>query len=204
MNKRGLTNWAIWISGIAGVYCAIYAVTIGAWTSASILPGWHIIYVTFTALPIYFIAGAKRSEFFKFCGSYVIGVLWGMLYLVCMDRLNKIGWPWWLNVGVVVAVLCTIECAIHFNLPSKLPFNVVPAQFGAISMTFWTSNLTVSVIGPGTSAIGGFYNFQVLPVTMITLCTGTLLGLLCNEGLNFIDAETGRWKLPSKAKESVQ
>ena len=62
MNKRGLINWAIWIGVVSGIYCAIYAVTIGAYTD-NILPGWHIIYVTFTALPIYFTAGAKREEF---------------------------------------------------------------------------------------------------------------------------------------------
>jgi hypothetical protein len=201
MNKRGLINWAIWISVAAGIYCAIYALTIGAWTSKSFLPGWHIVYVTFTALPIYFTAGAKRSEFINYCCSYVVGVLWGMLYLVVMDRLAFIGWPWWLNVGVVVAALCTVECAIHFCLPAKLPFNVVPAQFGAISMTFWTSNLTLAVIGPGSTAKAAFYNFKVLPITMITLCTGTLLGLICNEGLHFIDPVTGKWKLPTKSNK---
>lgn len=198
MTKRGLINWAIWISIISGIYCAIYALTIGAWTSASVLPGWHIIYVTFTALPIYFIAGAKRSEFKNYCGSYAVGVLWGMLYLFVMDRCAALGWPWWLNVGVVVAVLCTIECAVHFCLPSWLPFNVVPAQFGAISNTFWTSNLTIAVLGAGSSATAGFYNFKVLPITVITLCTGALLALVCNEGLHFIDPETGRWRLPQR------
>lgn len=201
MNKRGLVNWAIWIGVISGVYCAIYAVTIGAWTG-KVLPGWHIIYVTFTALPIYFTAGAKRDEFFKYCGSYLVGVLWAMLYLVCMDRLSAAGWPWWLNVGVVVAVLCIVECAIHFCLPAWLPFNVVPAHFGAISNSFWTSNLTIAVLGgAGTSAVGGFYNFSAYPFLAITLCTGALLGLVCNEGLNFIDPDTGRWKLPGRKSE---
>ena len=93
MNKRGLINWAIWIGVVSGIYCAIYAVTIGAYTD-NILPGWHIIYVTFTALPIYFTAGAKREEFWQYIGSYLVGVLWAMLYLVCMDRLNAAGWPW--------------------------------------------------------------------------------------------------------------
>ena len=107
MNKRGLINWAIWIGVMSGIYCAIYAVTIGKWTG-NILPGWHIIYVTFTALPIYFTAGAKREEFWHYIGSYLVGVLWAMLYLVCMDRLNAAGWPWWANVGLVVAVLLSL------------------------------------------------------------------------------------------------
>jgi len=204
MNKRGLIHWAIWISVISGIYCSIYAVTIGAYTSAHVLPGWHVVYVTFTALPIYFISGAKRKEFFNFCGSYIVGVLWGMLYLVIMDRLNAYGWPWWLNLGVVVAAVCTVECALHFCLPAKLPFNVVPAQFGAISNTFWCSNLSLLILGQGgRTAISGFYNFKAMPIVMITLCTGTLLGLICNEGLHFIDAETGKWTWPSRQKTAA-
>ena len=29
MNKRGLINWAIWISVVSGLYCGLYALTIG-------------------------------------------------------------------------------------------------------------------------------------------------------------------------------
>ena len=32
MTNRGLINWAIWIGVVSGIYCAIYAVTIGAYT----------------------------------------------------------------------------------------------------------------------------------------------------------------------------
>ena len=204
MNKRGLINWAIWIGVVSGIYCAIYAVTIGAYTD-NILPGWHIIYVTFTALPIYFTAGAKREEVWQYIGSYLVGVLWAMLYLVCMDRLNAAGWPWWANVGLVVAVICVVECAIHFCLPAKLPFNKVPAHFGAISNAFWCSNFTIAVLGTaGESAVGGFYNFSAYPILAITLCTGTLLGLLCNEGLNFIDPDTGKWRWPVKKTKMLE
>ena len=200
MNKRGLINWSIWIGVISGIYCAIYALTIGVWTG-KVINGWHIVYATFTALPIYFTAGAKRDEFFHYCGSYIVGVFWAMFYLFIMDRLAAAGWPWFLNVGVVVAVLCIVECAIHFCLPANLPFNKVAAQFGAISNSFWCSNLTIAVLGTtGRTSIGGMYNFSAYPFLIITLCTGTLLGLCCNEGLNFIDSETGKWKLPRKVK----
>lgn len=198
MNKRGLVNWAIWISVVSGIYCAIYLLTIGAYTGDKLLPGWQIVYATFTALPIYFTAGAKREDFFRYICSYLCGVLWAMLYLWIMDRLVPTGIPTWLNIALVVAVVCTVECAIHFCLPAKLPFNVVPAHFGAISNCFWCSNMTIAILGPGSTSIGGFYNFTVFPVVAVTLCTGTLLGLLCNEGLNFIDAETGKWKWPGK------
>lgn len=137
MNKRGLINWAIWISVVSGLYCGLYALTIGRWTE-NVTGGWHFMCATFTALPIFFIAVAKREDWLKYSCSNVVGVLWGMLYLVCMDRLNAIGWPWWLNALVVIAVLCTIECALHFNLPASMQINVVPAHFGAISSTFWS------------------------------------------------------------------
>lgn len=200
MSKRGLVNWAIWISVISGIYCGIYALTIGALTEG-VTGGWHFMCATFTALPIFFTAGAKRSDWFKYCCSNITGVLWGMLYLFCMDRACAIGWPWWLNAMVVIAVLCTIECALHFNLPAAMQINVIPAHFGAISNTFWSSNLTLAATGAaGRSAIGGFYNFSAIPFTMITLVGGVTLGLLCNEGLNFIDSETGKWRFPQKSK----
>lgn len=202
MCKKALVNWAIWISVISGIYCAVYLFTVGQFTATNVLPGFQIVYATFTALPIYFTAGAKRGDFFKYICSYVVGVLWGMLYLWIMDRLAGMGIitnPW-INIAVVVAVVCTIECALHFTVLGSLPFSVVPAQFGAISNTFWTSNMAIALLGPGASAIGGFYNFSAVPVLMLTLCTGTLLGLICNEGLNFIDAETGNWKWPSSKK----
>lgn len=202
MSKKALVNWAIWISVISGIYCLIYLFTIGQYTADNVLPGFQIVYATFTALPIYFTAGAKREEFVKYICSYVVGVLWGMLYLFIMDRLAGTGIitnPW-VNIAVVVAVICTIECALHFTVLGKLPISVVPAQFGAISNTFWVSNMSIAILGPGASAIGGFYNFAAVPILMITLCTGTLLGLICNEGLNFIDSETGKWKLPARSK----
>lgn len=201
MNKRGLINWSIWISVVSGIYCGIYALTIGKWTG-TVLNGWHIVYATFTALPIYFTAGAKREDFFSYCGSYCTGILWAMLYLLILDRVAALGVPWFLNLGVVVALVCTVECAIHFTTPDIFPFkymNKVPAQFGAISNSFWCSNLTIAVLGGASASCkAGMYNFKAYPFLAITLCTGTLLGLCCNEGLHFIDAETGKWKWPGK------
>lgn len=199
MTKRGLVNWAIWISVLSGIYCGIYALTIGKWTENHV-NGWHFMCATFTALPIFFTAGAKREDWLKYCCSNIMGVLWGMLYLFCMDRMNSMGVPWWANAAIVISVLCTIECAIHFNLPAKMQINVVPAHFGGISSTFWCSNLALAVIGtPGETAVGSFYNFSGVPMVMATLVGGVTLGLICNEGLNFIDSSTGKWKWPQKA-----
>lgn len=198
MNYKGLVNWAIWISVLSGIYVAAYLFTVGTFTSNNVLPGFQIVYATFTALPIYFTAGAKREDFFRYCSSYITGVLWGMLYLWIMDQLAGRGiiTNAWINIAVVVAVVCTVECALHFTVLSKLPFSVVPAQFGAISNTFWCSNMSISILGPGATAIGGFYNFAAIPVLMLTLCGGALLGLVCQEGLNFIDEKTGGWRMP--------
>ena len=201
MNKKGLVNWSIWIGVVSGIYCAIYLLTVGAYTGAKVLPGWQIVYATFTALPIYFTAGAKRSEFFNYICSYLCGVLWAMGYLWIMDRVAVMGVPAWLNIAVVVAIVCIVECAIHCTLPSSLPFNVVPAHFGAISNSFWCSNMTIAIMGPGRTAVGGFYNFKAYPILAITLCGGVVLGLCCNEGLNFIDSETGNWKWPGKSSK---
>lgn len=78
------------------------------------------------------------------------------------------------------------------------------AQFGAISNSFWCSNLTISVLGTtGETSIGGMYNFTAFPILAITLCTGTLLGLVCNEGIHFIDPDTGKWQWPKSNVKTV-
>ena len=198
MNKKGFVNWAIWISVVSGIYCWIYLLTVGAYTGNKVLPGWQIVYATFTALPIYFTAGAKREDFFRYVLSYITGVLWAMVYLWIMDRFALTGVPAWFNIGLIVLIICTVECALHFTVLAKLPISVVPAHFGAISNSFWCSNMTISILGPGKTSLTGFYNFKAFPVLALTLCTGTLLGLLCNEGLHFINEKTGNWQWPGK------
>ena len=204
MNKRGLVNWAIWIGVASAIYVALYAIILIPLTGSVLGSGWHVMCATFTALPIYFISGAQRGEFWKFIGSNIVGVLWAMVYLVCMDRLAAAGLPFWLNGFIVIAVICTVECAIHFVLPDWLPFNKVPAHFGAISNSFWCSNLTIALLGTGKTSIGGMYNFSAFLFLTITLCCGVTLALICNEGLNFIDAETGKWRWPVKKEKAPQ
>lgn len=140
---------------MSGIYCAIYLLTIGSYTSSHFLPGYQIVYATFTALPIYFTAGAKREEFFQYIGSYLVGVVWAMIYLFIMDRLATTGIPAWANIALVVAVICIVECAIHFCLPASLPFNKVPAHFGAISNSFWCSNMSIAILGGRRRHLGG-------------------------------------------------
>lgn len=200
MSKKALVNWAIWIGVVSGIYCALYITTIGAYTSNNVLPGWHIMYATFTALPIYFTAGAKREDYLKYVLSNITGVAYGMLYLIVIDRLLPI-MPIWLNLFLSIGIICVVECAIHFTVLGSLPISVVPAHFGAISNTFWCSNLTMAVLGTaGKTAVNGGYNFTALGILALTLVCGVTLGLCCNEGLNFIDAETGTWKMPGSGK----
>ena len=200
MCKKALVNWAIWIGVISGIYCIIYILTVGAYTMNVVLPGYHVMCATFTALPIFFTAGAQRKDYFSYVCSNVMGVLWGMLYLVAIDRLAPM-MPLWLNLFLSVGIICVVECALHFTVLSKLPISVVPAQFGAISSSFWCSNLAIAVLGTaGQTAVNGVYNFAAFPMLAITLVGGATLALLCNEGLNFIDAETGNWKMPGSGK----
>lgn len=203
MNNKGYINWAIWISVISGIYCLVYLFTVGTFTSQSVLPGYQIIYATFTALPIYFTAGAKREDFWRYVSSYICGVLWSMVYLWIMDQLSAMGVDPWVNIALIVAIVCTVECALHFTVLSKLPFSVVPAHFGAISNAFWLSNLTCSILGPGATSVGGFYNFTAFPILVLTLIGGTLLGLVCQEGLHFINQKTGKYQLPSKENDEL-
>ena len=200
MSKKALVDWAIWIGVISGIYCILYILTVGKYTMDVVLLGWHIMCCTFTALPIYFTAGAKREDYISYLCSNCCGVLWGMLYLVAIDRLIGVV-PLWLNLFLSVGIICIIECALHFTVLGNLPISVVPAQFGAISSSFWCSNLTLAVLGEaGKTAANGGYNFAAFGMLAITLCCGATLALLCNEGLNFIDAETGNWKMPGSGK----
>ena len=66
MTKRYLFNWCVWIGLATGVYSAIYLLTP--------LKNYGVIYATFIALPIYFISGAKREEYFNFTISNITGV----------------------------------------------------------------------------------------------------------------------------------
>lgn len=198
MCKKALVKWSLWISVIAGIYCYLYLVTLGQLTVTSVIPGWQLLAATFTAFPIYFTAGAKREDFLNFAGSFLCGVLWSMVYLWIMDRLNTLGVDVWVNMSVVVAVICFIECSLHFTVLAKLPISHVSAQFGAICNAFWCSNATVAALGAGSTSVGGFYNFSGFGVLAITLVGGAFLALVCNEGANFIDAETGAWKFGNR------
>lgn len=131
MSKKALVNWAIWIGVVSGIYCALYIATIGAYTINNVLPGWHIMYATFTALPIYFTAGAKREDYLKYVLSNITGVAYGMLYLIVIDRMLPM-MPIWLNLFLSIGIICIVECAIHFTVLGSLPISVVPANFGAI------------------------------------------------------------------------
>lgn len=171
MTNRGLFNWTVWISAWSALYTLLYLI--------SPLGSYGVVYATFVALPIYFLSGAKKEEFFNFAVSFVTGAAWGWLYIVAINWMCK---NWGLSgpVSSALAVLViTIVCVgFHFIVTPNTVFNKVPAMFGGISVMFST---------------GGA---KVVPV-MITLVLGTCLAFLCNLGLKFLTPE-GKWCLPGK------
>ncbi|MDK2957306.1 MAG: hypothetical protein PWQ57_2802 [Desulfovibrionales bacterium] len=174
MTNRYLVNWSIWIGFWSGVYVYIYLLTP--------LAGYGVIWMTFVALPIYFNGGAKREEFVNYAVSAVIGVLWGLAYLYCIGWLVDVGVEAKLSTALVIFVLTTAVCAVHFLMPKALQMKAVPVMFGAIASMF--------------SQNGG----KVLPA-ICTLIGGVFLGLLCNEGSKLLN-EKGRWKFFDKRLES--
>jgi hypothetical protein len=166
MTNRFFINWSIWIGFWSGVYVYIYLL--------SPLGSSGVIWMTFVALPIYFNGGAKREEFSNYFVSVIVGALWGLGYLYCIK--------WSINVGIepkfatalVVFVLTSVLCGLHFVLPRNLQMGIIPIMFGAISMTF---------------SQGGQ---KVVPV-LCTLIGGLILGLVCNEGTKLL-TEKGSWK----------
>lgn len=171
MNKRYLFNWAVWIGIVSGIYCFLYTI--------SPLNQYGVMCCSFTALPIYFTAGAQRKEYLNYAVSNVIGVVWALIYLAAIVALADIAGAAVAN-GVVVGLFTIILCAIHFIPTGATWMNKPAAMFGAISSIFW---------------IGGDKT-KVIPVA-ITLVLGVTLGLVCQEGTNFL-TEDGHWTLPGK------
>ncbi len=171
MNKRYLFNWAVWIGVASGIYCFLYTLTP--------LNDYGVMCATFTALPIFFTAGASRKEYFNYACSNIMGVIWGVIYLVVITAiLPYVGAA--LANGLGVGILTIICCSIHFIPTGATWINKPAAMFGAISCTFW---------------VGGDKT-KLIPL-IITLILGVTLGLICQEGTNFL-TEDGHWTLPNK------
>jgi hypothetical protein len=176
MPNKYMINWAIWIGGISGIYTFIYTLTP--------LMQYGVIWMTFVALPIFFNGGAKPEDYVSFLMSIIIGLVWAYIYLWFIEIQVGVGIPGGLAMGISVGVVCAVQCALHFIPPlCKTPFRVIPAMFGAISMTF---------------SIGGDLD-KIIPVG-ITLLGGATLALLCGLGTRLLTPE-GNWTLPGKKKE---
>ncbi|WP_168356567.1 DUF1097 domain-containing protein [Petralouisia muris] len=171
MTKRYLWNWAVWIGVVSGIYCFLYSLTP--------LADYGVMPATFTALPIFFTAGAQRKEYFHYAASNIMGVVWGLLYLMGITAIAGYVGAAAAN-GIVVGLVTIVCCAIHFIPTGATWLNKPAAMFGAISSTFW---------------IGGDKT-KVIPL-MITLVLGVTLALVCQEGTNFL-TEEGKWTWPSK------
>lgn len=170
MTRRFLVNWSCWIGFWSGVYIYFYLQTP--------LADKGVIWMTFVSLPIYFNGGASREEFINYLASVVVGVLWGLAYLHSIDFLVALGIEAKISTGLVIFVVTTAVCAVHFLLPKRLRMTAVPVMFGAISMMFSQGGQKV---GPAT----------------LTLLGGVFLALLCNEGTKLLNQD-GTWKFFNK------
>lgn len=171
MTNRYLFNWCVWIGLATGVYSALYLL--------SPLAQYGVIYATFIALPIYFISGAKKEEYFNFTVSNVTGVAWGWIYIFLITYcITNLGWNSVAANGIVCGAVTIICCAFHFIVTPNTKFNKLPAMFGGIASAFSTG---------GTN---------IIPL-MITLVLGSTLALICQEGTRFL-TEDGYWKFLKK------
>lgn len=166
--NRKLINWAIWIALWSGVYCAIYTMTP--------LYKYGIMWNTFVALPIFFTAGAKKSEYFNYVASMVCGIAWGVINICFVGVLTKVGLPDNLNMFLSTGIITAVCCILHFTVTSNTLFNKIPMMFGAIGCTF---NMGIS---------------KDLWVVALTMFGGISLGLICQEGSYLLD-ENGNWNL---------
>lgn len=167
MTNRGMINWSIWISACCGLYIFLYLI--------SPLSQYGVIYCTFVGFALYFLAGAKKEDIPNFMASFVLGVVWGWVYLQMIGLLGNYV-PGNIATALTVFLATTACCVIHFVLTPNTIFNKVPAMFSAIAMMFST---------------GGA---NPVPIA-ITLVGSVVLAYVCNLGLKLLDAE-GRWCKP--------
>jgi hypothetical protein len=171
MPIRYLINWAVWIGVLSGIYVFLYLQTP--------LAGYGVVWMTFVALPIYFTGGAKPAEYVGYVLSMLVGVAWGLIYLFCIAKLMGMGMPGDIATALVVAAVCSAQCAAHFTPPlANTPLKVVPIMFGAIAMCF---------------SQGGE---NVVPV-ILTLFGGLTLALVCGLGTRFL-TDDGRWTVGNR------
>lgn len=141
------------------------------------------MYATFTALPIFFTAGATRKEYFNYAVSNVVGVGWGLGYIACITFLAGLGLTAAVSQAVTVFA-CTVACCfIHFVPFGTTWLNKPAAMFGAISATFST----------------GGAKWEAL---IVTLLLGVTLALICNEGAKLL-TEDGRWRFFASEAENA-
>lgn len=159
MSAKNKILWCIWIGMLCGIYTLLYLL--------SPLAKYNLMWVSFVALPIYFMAGAQRKDYLSFAASNVIGVLWGLVYLwvirVAIEANFSPDAATTMSVGVVTFVCCTV----HLFVPEKGLANKIPAIFGAVASTFSQNGENVVIIA-------------------ITLLLGCALALGCQEGTTLL------------------
>ncbi|MFK0382347.1 DUF1097 domain-containing protein [Agrobacterium sp. NPDC090273] len=172
MNIRFGINVGLWIGATTGLYSFLYAMTpLGA---AGLLP------VTFIALPIFLNGGAKKEEFFNYCSSAIIGVVWAAIFIYGIGYVSSHGVPSAATTGIVIFVVTSVLCAFHLIVTPKGLCSSIPMMFGAIASTF---------------LIGLDKWYFIVP----TLLLGITLGYINSLGFKLVDAE-GRWVFLGRSK----
>jgi hypothetical protein len=165
MNKAVLFKWAIWM----GVACAIFSFIY------PLIPFQDkgIMWMSFTALAVYFAGGAKREEFPNYAASMIMGVVWGMIYLFFIGVLGKTGMNLSTNLAIVVGGVTIVVCAMHLVVTGNSWLNKVPMMFGATSLVF---------------SQGG----KNLLTLILTMFLGLVLALCCSEGEHLMEKWTAK------------
>ena len=132
----------------------------------------------FIALPIYFNAGARKSEYSDYVVSKIMRVVWGVDMLYFIGIVSNSGAALNVSMGLVVGIGIIACCAIHFCLTGNFLVNRVPMMFGAIACTF---------------SQGG----KNLIFIILTMFCGITLGLIMQEGIKLLN-EDGTWKFLAK------
>ena len=67
---------------------------------------------TFVALPLFFIAGAKKEDILDFCSSSIIGVVWGIVFIFGIGHLINKG----INEPISNAIIIFLITAFFVNI----------------------------------------------------------------------------------------
>ncbi len=159
MDKKQLLIWSIWIGVTVGIFSFGYCY--------SPIANLNYLFMSFISVPLFLSVGATRKLLPNYICSAVAGVVWGLIFLYCINAIAGAGYSVAIAMLLGVAVCTTICCALHMTVLGNTWFNTIPMIFGALAATF---------------ADGGQHPLEVSSI----LVAGLLLALVISEGGNYI------------------